>query len=280
MRKTAHEHFVPEAYLRKFSHDKRRIYLYDKLCKNEPKLVGVSDVCVKRNIYESRNQNGDYVEHNVLEKELQKIENDFFKTVRTIERAIPYKSKQCQCFLTKNEKESIRNMMVSQFLRTPQMIELATNKAQEISSDNDMQCNTKKMALNACLPISEHTQKTELWNTVSNWFQDMGFVIGYTNDNSIITGDKPIVIYKENKAKSMRELNPDLVVYPLTSNLVLYMHPRKSLPVGHRNTVMKMSKENIEMVRKMVVANSNRWIVAIGPNKDEELESIIKSKIT
>ena len=82
---TKDEHYIPVFYLKQFSPDGDNIYQYDALNNIvSPDVVPIKSICYKKNLYEFKNDSGEYVERNIIENSLRDYEAEFANTITRI----------------------------------------------------------------------------------------------------------------------------------------------------------------------------------------------------
>ena len=103
---TIDEHYIPQCYLKQFSPDGERIYQYDVITgKQSPAPVPIKSICYEKHLYEFRDDNGDFVHRNLIEKAFGIYEGEFATVFRSIQSKSSYEANfNTRSFLTKNEK--------------------------------------------------------------------------------------------------------------------------------------------------------------------------------
>ena len=66
---TVKEHYIPQFYLKNFSFDKKNIYQFDILKgKQIENPVLIRKICFEKNLYEFKNEKGEFENRNLIEK--------------------------------------------------------------------------------------------------------------------------------------------------------------------------------------------------------------------
>ncbi len=68
---THNQHYIPQVYLKGFSESNNSVFLNLTSCKNSSIAVPVKTICFKHDLYETKNEQGDYLLANHTEKFLQ-----------------------------------------------------------------------------------------------------------------------------------------------------------------------------------------------------------------
>ena len=67
---TVKQHYIPQFYFRNFSEDQKRIYQINLKEITSSKLVPIESICFKKNLYELRDDNDEYIHRNMIENKL------------------------------------------------------------------------------------------------------------------------------------------------------------------------------------------------------------------
>lgn len=132
---TKKQHYVPQMYLRNFSSDKKRVYVYDSV-KNEIRLSNIRDICEQNYIYEVRNDKGEFVfpqTINLIEKTFSKVEAEdsafLGKLLEKIEN-----NTDSRVILSKDEHDSLLGFSLLMVIRNP-IVKSVLPEALQISSN-------------------------------------------------------------------------------------------------------------------------------------------------
>ena len=64
---TVREHYVPKFYLKKFSTNKKQLYQLDISNNSPPEPVGIDSIAYRKDTYELKDSNGEYIEKNIYQ---------------------------------------------------------------------------------------------------------------------------------------------------------------------------------------------------------------------
>ena len=109
---TRKQHYVPQVYLRGFSEDKIRIWSYVVNPLEDGKCVPIESICREKYLYEVKDNDGNWLAPNWIEKCLSILERMFAENLRYLQKKVFIKENyQTRCFFNnggKNILESIR----------------------------------------------------------------------------------------------------------------------------------------------------------------------------
>ena len=273
---TENEHFIPQVYLRGFSPDHKRVYQYDLLNWKAYPLISTRKICYQKNLYELENGDGDYICQNGIENLLSIYEGVYGELLAGIaDKAQFDRNYNTQSFLTSKEKMLLIGFMSLQIIRMPYFID--TGKDIAIDLNKRIQpYQARNFSILTSLPIYKQIDDEEknLFSYVAEWFTDMSFTILRSNSHDIFTSDNPIYIYSKNKNSKEVNVKPEKVIFPLTSNLVLYMLPIQKIKSEFKNRLYPLLPERICEIRKSIASASMRWLYSYHPLTDTEIKEI------
>lgn len=146
---TKYEHYIPQVYLRGFSPDNRRIYKCRTTDLFEPPdAVTIRSVCNEKYFYELKNDEGELIWPNYLEKTFSIIEKLFEKYMKLLNRkAFNPCNYRSLCFFTKEEKYFWKSYICLQMMRLPQMISMVEEEIRKQHGDTYTDNVLRSMAL-------------------------------------------------------------------------------------------------------------------------------------
>ena len=277
---TANEHFIPQMYLRCFSEIKESgkalIWQFDlKTMKQTPVQVDIQDICYEKHLYEIKGSDGAIIAQNTIEKTFGKIETNVSRVIRSIQ----VKSKNenclnCSTVLSENDKSYLIIFISSLLYRTPETIELGITSLKKTNPEMDNR-NARNFTLMNLLLLGIDTEwdKNTIIRTAIEDLSGMAFQIGITDDDVIITSDRPVVLWppKENEQYN----RPKAVAFPLTSKLLLYLFPAESVDPIARNCFIKLTPQHINDLYRNLSVYAKRWIYSKNALTEEQLKIIV-----
>lgn len=269
------EHYIPRFYLRRFSIDKKCIYRYD-ISSGEQKSVPIRTICYENDLYEFKNDNGEYVYRNLLENIFGEYEVEFSKVFNNIESKAKIKANYyTNCFLSHIEKVLLRFFISTTIIRNPDTLKAAYETAIELYGDNITEISAKNKALEYCLPIYRELSLDEknILITFTKLLQNMSFQIGFTEKDAIWTSDNPVVLYGEQQPAKIEE-----VILALSPNLVLYMKPYEKTKKGCYNRLVELESKDIRLFNRDIIKNCKRWIYSQKTLTENQIKWIIKER--
>ena len=128
------------------------------------------------------------------------------------------------------------------------------------------------------LPLSgDHEwDKNTIIRSAVEMFSGMAFHIGFTDDDTIITSDRPVIQWPSHD--NNLDHRPRAVAFPLTSRLVLYLFPIENVEQNERSCFFKMSKQQISDIQANIAVCARRWIYSKNMLTVEQLEIIKKAR--
>ena len=268
---TTDEHYIPQFYLRNFSPDGEHIYQYDVLSGKQTQVaVPIRSVCYEKDLYEFKDNSGEFVKRNLIERCLGIYEAEFANIFRSIQSKVNhFENYNTRCFLSKQEKEYIVLFLSTLIVRHPDIIQEYQDRAIKLSEGNINKNSARNMALEMCIPLYKRltAKDANLLGKVMGDFYEMSFMVGITDTNIIITSDFPAVVIKNN-------LKVDAVILPLSSNLVLYKYPYDKTPRQNYNCLFTLTQNDIEYINKVVARCCRRWIYSKSPLTEKQIEII------
>lgn len=292
MSKVKNQHLVPKCYLKNFTNDGRKLWLFDKkISKSLPS--NINDIATGRYFYDiPKDYLAEGADVQALEKIFSKIEGDYSSFLKRFLKNI-----QASFLLSPN-----RNINLNDFDKHEMSFYLAlqvsrTEEFRRMFSDlkkiiverfgNELLANDLELG-KALEALRGHQLKAEIdkeYNVVEyikmlgdpeflahfqNIFFDKIWIIGINKtSNTFYTSDHPVALYsyKNNKDRGVGYGSPDVEVsFPLSPILNLMMYERSSFEhdIGKlENTVVELRDENIEFYNSLQVKESTRQVFCI-----------------
>ena len=85
-------------------------------------------------------------------------------------------------------------------------------------------------------------------------------------------------IYGKNKLSTDIEVKADKVIFPLASDLVLYMIPNKNVRHDLRNRLLPMSDVHLKEIQQSIASTAKRWLYSYSPLTEKEINLIRKAR--
>ena len=280
---TKKQHYIPQVYLRGFSpeyedskeieNSKHTIYCYD-LIKNIqfPHPIPIKSICYEDYLYEVTDSNEEIVLPNYLEIVLGSLEKMFSKYRKMLEqKAFLPENYKTKCFLKKEEKAFWVTYMVIQILRMPDTIKEAEEFTLKFWKDKFSRNQAKNFAREFCLPffkeIKGDSREAMLVEAFAKPMMSMYFAIGVDMQGRIITGDKPVYIH----SKSFPCEEYDIVIFPITSRICLFLLGGKEKNPYYKNRLFPMNDEVLEMITKSITEAAHEKLYSNHLLNDKEL---------
>lgn len=260
---TVDEHFVPRMYLRGFSEikgEKAFICQFDtNTMRQTPTSVKVEDVCCEKNLYELRDSDGSFIARNHIENTFGRIED---YTARVIKSIVAKSQNEtclnCSTVLSQDDKSYLTIFLTALLYRDPQTIEMGIRFLQ--ASDPSMAGReARNSTLMNLLPsgVDPEWDKNTVIRSAIEKFSGMFFQIGFTDEHTIITSDRPVIQWPSHDNSDNR---PRAVAFPLTSRLVLYLFPIEKAEQNGVSCFFKLSEQQINDIQTNIAVCARRWI--------------------
>lgn len=272
---TTDEHYIPRCYLKQFTIDGERLYQYDVISKKQtPVPVPITSIGYKRNLYEFQNENGEFIHRNLIEKCFVPYEGIFENVFRSIQaKAINKANLATRSFLIEKEKAFLMLFLTTMILRAPETLQELSETTKDIYNRNISDATAKNLVLQTGLPIYKKLdfKETTLFNAVLGLFEDMAFVIGITEQDVLLTSDKPVLVTGEHTPVKVLD-----VLLPITPNLILFMKPYANTNRELYNRLIRWNQKNIEAANKKMIRLCHRWIYSKSLLTEQQIKWISK----
>lgn len=274
---TVKEHYIPRCYLKQFTINGEQIYQLDlSIGKAIPRPVSIKSICYEDNLYEFKDESGDFKYRNLIENILACYESKYSDVVKSISNKTKHKQNfKTLSFLTVEERNVLIIFMILQVLRDPLLIKMVKNEINSEWKDAITEASIHNLAIMSCLPIYKEIKPKDesmITNLIKK-FENMSFIIGYAENDSFLTNDYPVILIHDDDIKNLEE-----VYFPLSSKLALYMRPRSKTPPGNRNKLKKFTADNIECVNNKIIKIAKRWIYSKTPFTEKQINRIINER--
>lgn len=243
---------------------------------NEPinNQIDIEDFCAYDNLYELRNEKGEFLARNYIENMFGKIEAEVGSVLKKInEKSQDGKYLKCTSVLSEYDKSILIILMTMLQFRDPETI----NYGIKILQHDNPKINEREarnFTLMNLLPLgvdSEWDENTIIRTAVKKYF-GMEFQIGVTSDDLIITSDRPVVEWPPDENELFNR--PQAVMFPLTSKLVLNLFPILNTQQMGRSFFYVLNEGQIRDVQINVTSCARRWIFSRNAITNEQLEII------
>lgn len=278
---TSCEHFVPQMYLKGFSDtkiyckgNKHFIWQYDlKTMSQSSQPVPINSICYEKDLYEIKDSNGEIIAQNYVEDKLNLIEKQVDIVFRSIiQKAENADSLPDQHFLSDEEKSTLIIFISIQILRDPESLSIMSEATKMQSTDySDLEA--KNSVLLNLLPTNIDTEYNcePLLLRFAEMLYGMAFQVGITNEDSIISSDKPYAVEKMCDEAGNRFKT---ITFPLTSRIVLYLHPLEYVDPQGWNCCFFMDKDRVRDLTINISYSARRWIFSRNPLTDAQIDLI------
>lgn len=280
-KQTSREHFVPRLYLKGFSEtksinkeNKHFIWQYDlESMRQSSQAVPINSICYENDLYEIKDRNGEIIAKNYVEDKLNSIE----KQVDIVIRSVIKKAENAdflpdQPFLSENEKCVLILFLSIQMLRDPESLEIMAETT-KMKSPEYSDLDAKNSVLLKLFPKDNdaETNRESLLLRFTEKIYGMAFQVGISNEDSIITSDRPYAVEKISDAVGNRFKT---IIFPLTSRIVLYLHPLEYVDPQGWNCCFSLDKDRVRDLTTNISFSARRWIFSRNPLTGKQIDLI------
>ena len=240
--------------------------------------VDVRDICFEKNLYEIKNLDGSFIAQNAIENTFGSIEQKVDKVIQSIQaKSLNENCLRCTTVLSDDDKNYLTIFVASLLFRDPKTIESGIGHLQK-SNPNITTREARNFTLLNLLPLGLDSEwdKNTIIRTALDDYSGMAFQIGMTDEDTIITSDRPVVIWPKKDVEPYT--NPKAVSFPLTSRLLLFLFPAGDVNHGIRDCFFKLTKEQINDSYGNVSAYARNWIYSRNPLTQEQVAIIQETR--
>ena len=286
---TIDQHYIPQMYLKGFSESvqkskEEKFYIWQYNIKKMQQIkvpVPIKSVCYEENLYELRNNAGEFVARNLIENTFGRLEYETSKVIESIKEKVGKTScYDCEAVLSEYDKSILIIFMNSLIFRDPVTIENGMKVLQKNNPNLDS-LDARNFTLMNLLPIGEDTKWNEhtVIRSAINRYNDMAFQIGVSDSDDIITCDRPIVEWPSMAGDS--DNRPRAVAFPLTSRMVLYLYPIENVSARGKSCIFHMDEQRIRDMQHNIAVYSIDYVFSKTKFSEEQVGMIenIKSKV-
>lgn len=272
---TRKEHYIPRFYLKSFSADDKSVYGYNVLS-GEQKILGINKICYENDLYEFKENSGEYINQNLIENWFRFFEEEFSKVFKSIFSKAQYKANyNTNSFLSPKEKALLTFFMVTIIGRNPDTLKIAQETVIDLLGDSITDISAKNIALQKCLPIYQefNPEDKNLIMKFMKIFEDMSFQIGFSDKELLWTSDSPVVLFGNNET-----LKLDEAILPISPQLILYMKPYEKTTKERYNHLLKLNSADKTFFNRDIVTHCKQWIYSKSPLTEKQIIWINKER--
>lgn len=295
---TVHEHYVPQSYLKAFSDStsEKHIWRYDLTGEYSIKSVPINSVCFVDHLYEIKNEAGEYIQRNEVEKLLQKYETSFCKVRQRILNRINCINPGSTKTIASKEYKTICEMIAIQICRMPQSINIAKQRVREFMNEDNMeQSFISMLALAFLLPLNISAIKNNIpgvFNILKSRkntpplveeflrrMKEKKFAIGYAPKGNIPTTDLPVFVSRDLNYDNNRKIfDFDLLIYPLSPSLVMFMWSDLIRSDLKENELFVLKEKHVIRILRDIATVADRWLYSKKPLNRKERKIISEAR--
>ena len=277
---TKKQHYVPQVYLRGFSDDSKRIWSYSLSELEKGTYVAINSVCLEKNLYELKDDNGSILLQNLIEKVLAELERTFYDyRAKLIEKAEIEENYNTRCFLTTQEKAFWKLYIAVQILRDPIVLDAVSSFAKDCWGDSLTDNQRKNFALYQCLPFFDSIKEEDknVFNVMLQPLDKMSFLVEVDDKNSIFTSDSPVFMHSPGSEEPRIE-NVEQIIVPITSKIAIFLF-RGQEKCQHKNCLHKLDEEELKSLKYSIAYVANNRLFSRKELSSLDIEVIKRARI-
>ena len=264
------QHYVPQIYLRgfspeyepleksKISNEKYTIFSYDleKKAYDSTDAIPIQSICYKKMLYEIYGADEQIIFPNWLENYFGTLEIMYERYRLELERKIHRENIGIPNFLTLKERLFWVTFIAIHLLRNMYVLSEAEAVIKELVNINISDKEIKSLVRMFCLPffqeINENSKETKILEGILTPMYQMQFAVGVDFGNKLITSDKGASII----GKEFPTDEYDEVIFPITSNICLFLVGNENKDVYPDNTLFELTEAGKKHVTTNVILDA------------------------
>lgn len=278
---TKKQHYVPQVYLRGFSTNNKQIWSYTLSPLDSGKYVAIESVCRENYLYELKDNDGNWLTPNWIERILSILEGMFAENLRRLEKkAFLKENYRTKSFLTTEEKTFWKLFVAVQMMRSPVVLREANTVVKELANGQLTDNQIRALAVSQCLPLFSEL-KPEDKNVFTVFLKPlltMSTAIGVDENGTMFTSDDPVYCYSSQRENILQIEEYEKIVFPLTSNLVLLMFGGEMAKEYDRNRLFPLDYEAQEDIKLSIAYSAENRVFSKTKLFSSDIELIKKAR--
>ena len=278
---TKKQHYVPQVYLRGFSGDRKRIWSYTVNSIENGRCVPIESVCRENYLYEIKDNDGNWLTPNWIERILSILERMFAENLRRLEKKAFFKENyRTKSFLTTEEKTFWKLFVAIQMMRSPVVLSEANTVVKELADGKLTDNQIHALAVSQCLPLFSELKPEDknVFNVFLKPLLTMSTAIGVDENGTMFTSDEPIYCYSSQRENVLQIEEYEKIVFPLTSNLVLLMFGGGMAREYDRNRLFPLDYEAQEDIKLSIAYSAENRVFSKTKLLSSDIELIKKAR--
>ena len=278
---TKKQHYVPQVYLRGFSVDSKRVWSYAVNSIENGRCVPIESVCRENYLYEIKDNDGNWLTPNWIERILSILEGMFAENLRRLEKkAFLKENYRTKSFLTTEEKTFWKLFVTVQMMRSPVVLRVANTVVKELADGQLTENQIQAVAVSQCLPLFNELKPEDknVFNVFLKPLLTMSTAIGVDENGTMFTSDDPVYCYSSQRENMLQIEEYEKIVFPLTSNLVLLMFGGEMAKEYDRNRLFPLDYEAQEDIKLSIAYSAENRVFSKTKLLSSDIELIKKAR--
>ena len=278
---TKKQHYVPQVYLRGFSGDSKRVWSYAVNSIENGRCVPIESVCRENYLYEIKDNDGNWLTPNWIERILSILEGMFAENLRRLEKkAFLKENYRTKSFLTTEEKTFWKLFVTVQMMRSPVVLRVANTVVKELADGQLTENQIQAVAVSQCLPLFNELKPEDknVFNVFLKPLLTMSTAIGVDENGTMFTSDDPVYCYSSQRENMLQVEEYEKIVFPLTSNLVLLMFGGEMAKEYDRNRLFPLDYEAQEDIKLSIAYSAENRVFSKAKLLSSDIELIKKAR--
>lgn len=278
---TKREHYVPEFYLKRFTDNDGKVWVYDKKHKREYKSKP-TNICVQNNLYETEwtgdnKFNGKYLLQNKIENEFKKYEKDFAESLRWLDKKVVSKKEQESIEIPERIRYQVVCFITNLVHRNPKVMEknnISEINEKRIHKDRKATLSSllDELEIGGCDSFIVSAQKQifllkEIGGPIDDWIKEimeMPITFFYNKNDMFITGDFPVIFGRETDGR--------YIYLPISSNSAIFISDHN---VRLKNKLLVFDDKKTEKLNNFYVKYENDLIICKNNTQMERIKQMM-----
>ena len=271
---TKKQHYVPQAYLRGFSVDGKRVFAFNnKTNKTYDSPIPIESICRKDYLYEIKNNKNKIITPNYIENVLCNLEGQFAKYRKKLEaKAFLKENFKTSSFLSSDEKAFWYVYTAIQLMRLPTILNAAEQLSNELLEKEITDNEAHMIAIAQCLPFFREIKQgdSNALLAVLPPIEKMTISVGVDTSESLFTSDCPICCYAPNSSDGVFER----VEFPVSSSLIMCFLGGAMRDEYKRNRLFPLEEDDVTAIKEAIVYSSISHVFSKRPFSKREIDMI------
>jgi|GEM_PF-3620760 hypothetical protein len=275
---TIEQHYISQVYLRGFSSNRITVCKYSIKENKHDGEDSIKNICKEENLYEFRDNNGNIIAQNKIEKQLKKkIEDHYNYYIELLEKKLLGDTSKIASDFFKQKEIDFWKMFASvQALRFPNTIQFFTDKLLKTSNGNLTKNEARNLILRDTVSsnsfMNPNAQST--YSYIYDIFRNLYISLFVDETASIFANDRVLSFGQTDEATK-----PNVVLLPITSKMVIVFYDKEFESEYGKNSLLFFESKELEKYKRCTTTDAE-WIYSRKPLTDREIQILNERSVT